>query len=95
VRTLDLAQFEVTIDVRGQRVLLVDDTFTTGASLFSATAALRRAGATVAGPLVLARHVQESWVPSQEMMSWLSDRTWDEHRCCRRNGEQRDAGALF
>lgn len=94
-RMLDPDQFEVTANVAGERVLLVDDTFTTGASLFSAAAALRRAGATISGPVVLGRHVQEAWGPSQEMMSWLSDRPWDERRCCRCHGEQRHPDALF
>jgi hypothetical protein len=94
-RDLDPDRFQVTADVSGQRVLLLDDTFTTGASLFSAVAALRRAGAEVVGPVVLGRHVRESYEPSQEMMRWLGDRIWDEHRCCRCNGERRDAGVLF
>lgn len=95
IAPLDPDQFEVVHDVSGERVLLLDDTFTTGAKLFSAVAALRRAGATVIGPVVLGRHVQTSWAPSEEMMSWLSERTWDEDRCGRCDGEQRDAGALF
>lgn len=94
-RALDPDRFQVASDVSGRRVLLLDDTFTTGASLFSAVAALRRAGSTVVGPIVLGRHVQESWGPSQEMMSWLGDRPWEEHRCCRCNGERREVGALF
>lgn len=94
-RALDPDRFQVTTDISGKRVLLLDDTFTTGGTLFSAVAALRRAGAEVAGPVVLGRHVQESWGPSQQMMSWLGYRAWDEHRCCRCNGERHDAGALF
>ncbi len=94
-RVLDPDQFSVTEDVGGKRVLLLDDTFTTGAKLFSAAAALRSAGAEVVGPVVIGRHVQTSWAPSQEMMSWLADRRWDESRCCRCGGEQRDEGSLF
>ena len=94
-RSLRVDQFEVVADISGRRVLLLDDTFTTGAKLFSAVAALRSAGAEVAGPVVIGRHVHESWEPSLEMMSWLSTRRWDESRCCRCGGEQRDEGSLF
>lgn len=94
-RSLDPDQFGVTVDVSEQRVLVLDDTFTTGAKLFSAVAALQRAGAVIVGPVVLGRHVNAAWEPSQEMMSWLADRTWSEHRCCRCDGEQRDEGSLF
>lgn len=94
-RTLDADHFDVVQDVGGKRVLLVDDTFTTGAKLFSAVAALRRSGATIIGPVVLGRHVQTSWGPSEEMMTWLGQREWREDRCCRCGGERRDEGALF
>lgn len=94
-RVPDLEQFAVVKDVGGKRVLLLDDTFTSGAKVFSAAAALRAAGADVIGPVVIGRHVQTSWQPSQEMMSWLADRRWDESRCCRCGGEQRDEGSLF
>jgi orotate phosphoribosyltransferase len=40
-------------DVAGKRVLAVEDTSTTGASVLSAVAALREAGAEVAGVAVL------------------------------------------
>lgn len=63
--------------------------------LFSAAGALRGAGATVVGPVVLGRHVQTSWGPSDQMMSWLAERTWDEDRCSRCDGQRRDGGALF
>jgi orotate phosphoribosyltransferase len=94
-RTLDPDQFRVVEDVTGMRVLLLDDTFTTGAKLFSAVAALGRSGADVVGPVVLGRHVQTSWGPSEEMMRWLEKRVWSEDRCCRCAGERRDEGALF
>ena len=94
-RTLAADQFTVVEKVDGQRVLLLDDTFTTGAKLFSAVAALRRSGATIVGPVVLGRHVQTSWQPSEEMMTWLGQREWREDRCCRCGGERRDEGALF
>ncbi len=94
-RTLDPDQFEVARVLDGVQVLLLDDTLTTGAKLFSAVAALRAAGATVVGPVVLGRHVQTSWGPSEEMMSWLGERTWDEDRCARCDGERREVGTFF
>jgi predicted amidophosphoribosyltransferase len=41
--------------VRGQRVVLVDDVMTSGASLFTAAQVLRQAGAARITALVLAR----------------------------------------
>lgn len=94
-RVLDPDQFDVADSVRGQRVLLLDDTFVTGAKLFSAVAALRSKGAEVVGPIVIGRHVQSSWEPSRQMITWLADRAWDESRCCRCAGERRDEGSMF
>lgn len=42
-------------ELRGRRVILVDDVMTTGASLQAAAAALRQAGVQAVGALVLAR----------------------------------------
>lgn len=93
-RDLDADRFSVARNVTGERILLLDDTFTSGASLFSAMAALRSVGADVVGPVVLGRHVQPAWEPSQDMLSWLDDRKWDEHRCARCDGEERNPGQL-
>jgi predicted amidophosphoribosyltransferase len=49
--------FQVTTDVAGKSVLLVDDTFTTGASLQSAASALSIAGADVVAGVVIGRVV--------------------------------------
>ena len=88
-------RYRLTRSVAGERVLLVDDTFTRGGSMFSAVAALRDGGATVVGPLDLGRHVQPTFGPSLAMLSWLKERVWDEARCCRCDGEQQNAGSLF
>jgi predicted amidophosphoribosyltransferase len=45
------------VDVAGEAVLLVDDTWTTGARLQAAAAALRSAGAHAVAGLVVGRHV--------------------------------------
>jgi len=94
-RNLDPEQFEVVDDVTGMRVLLLDDTLTSGAKLFSAVAAITRARGSIVGPVVLGRHVDPAWAPSAEMLGWLRERVWDEDRCARCDGEKRDAGALF
>ena len=46
--------------VRGKRVLLIDDVFTTGATLRAASAALKAAGADHVSALTLAR-VDRQW----------------------------------
>lgn len=92
-RSLTIDRFEVIRSIAGERILLIDDTFTTGASLFSAAAALREKGAHVQ-TLVLGRHVDEAWDPSREMMGWLGSRSWDEARCVRCGGEYREPGSL-
>jgi predicted amidophosphoribosyltransferase len=97
-RAVDPGRFAVSGTVRRDRVLLFDDTFTSGAGIFSAVAALREAGAEVVGPLVIGRHIRSDWEPSQALLDWLAQRKWDEHRCARCGGEYREQpapGALF
>jgi hypothetical protein len=55
-RDLDPDRFAATV-VPGARVLLIDDTWTTGSSAQSAAMALRRAGARSVATVVLGRHV--------------------------------------
>jgi hypothetical protein len=55
-RDLDPDRFTATV-LPGARVLLIDDTWTTGASAQSAAMALRRAGARSVATIVLGRHV--------------------------------------
>lgn len=92
---LRAGRFEVTRSVADERLLVLDDTFTSGATLFSGVAALREAGAVVVGPVVLGRHVQPGWPPSRRLLSWLGNRPWDERRCCRCGGELENPGRLL
>jgi hypothetical protein len=85
---LRVDRFTLTRDVAGEHLLLIDDTFASGASLFSAAAALRAGGATVVCALVLGRHVKTIWEPSRQLLSWLRPRSWDDSRCCRCDGER-------
>lgn len=95
-RVVDPARFSVDSGARGTRVLLLDDTFTTGASLFSARAALTNAGALVVQAVVLGRHIQpDEWVPAADLLSWLRPRPWIPEQCCICFGEYRNAPSLF
>lgn len=54
-------KFAATADVLGSDILLIDDTWTTGANLYSAAAALEAAGAASIHYLVLGRHLDPSF----------------------------------
>jgi hypothetical protein len=76
--------FEPVRDVRGERVLLVDDTFTTGATAQSATSALTIAGATVTGIVAIGRVIKPEFSPTVKEY-W--DRQWGPRaftfdKCC-------------
>jgi predicted amidophosphoribosyltransferase len=93
-RELSADRFMVTQDIDGRRVLLLDDTFTSGSAIFSAAATIRKAGATVVGPVVIGRFVDERWPPSAALMEWLRPRAWDEERCARCDGQVRPNSLL-
>jgi predicted amidophosphoribosyltransferase len=61
---------EVVADVRGKRIPLIDDTWTTGASLQSAAVALKRAGAARVVGLVIGRHHDESAPATSIPFDW-------------------------
>jgi predicted amidophosphoribosyltransferase len=61
-RTFSEAKFEPTTKpVQGRSILLIDDTWTTGASAQSAAAALKQAGAGPTAAIVLGRHLNREW----------------------------------
>ncbi len=69
--------------VAGKRILLVDDTLTTGAHLQSAGATLRTAGARNVTSLVIGRRLNASWPTTQPLVDWASrpENRWSPNRC--------------
>lgn len=60
-RTFSPEKFIVTRPLRGESVLLLDDTWTTGSNAQSAAAALKAAGAGPVATVVIGRHVNRDW----------------------------------
>jgi hypothetical protein len=60
-RAFDADKFEPLETLDGQTVLLIDDTWTTGASAQSAAAALKAAGSGPVAAVVIGRHVNRDW----------------------------------
>jgi len=60
-RKLSDDAFRPTSDIRGSRLLILDDVYTTGARCQSAASALTLAGAEVVGIVVVARRVNRDW----------------------------------
>jgi predicted amidophosphoribosyltransferase len=79
--------FRVIRDVAGLELVLMDDTFTTGASVQSAVSALRLAGAEVVAVVVIGRVVNPDANP-QEADLWARARRtpWRLNKCCREGG---------
>ena len=67
--------------IAGQRVLLLDDTFTTGRSIAAAHRALANAGAKIVGPLVIGRHFHPDYETSVDLWDYLRKHTWSLKRC--------------
>jgi predicted amidophosphoribosyltransferase len=60
-RAFDPSKFEALEALDGQSVLLIDDTWTTGANAQSAAATLRRAGAGLVAAVTIGRYVNRDW----------------------------------
>ena len=81
-REVSRDRFVATTDLSGQAVLLIDDTWTTGAKMQSACAALKLGGATRVGGVAIGRWFKNGF---RENTAWLrevrrTDWSWD--RCC-------------
>jgi len=74
-QSLRSENFTVRADVRGQHIVLIDDTWTTGGHAESAVAALKRAGATRVTLLILARWLDPGRGNTDAFMK--HELTWD------------------
>ncbi len=66
--------------LQGQAVLLIDDTWTTGASAQSAAATLKDAGAGPVGAIVIGRHLNREWHENGRRLRGIM-RPFDWERC--------------
>jgi predicted amidophosphoribosyltransferase len=78
-RADDVRRYRATQTLGGESVLLIDDTWTTGASVESAAHALKAAHAVRVGVVVIGRHVNPNFADSAARLKALPRFTWD--RC--------------
>jgi hypothetical protein len=67
--------------VSGKRVLILDDTFTSGGTVASAAYALKSAGATAVVACTFGRQLDGNWKESAELISSLPSRALDLSTC--------------
>lgn len=71
-RRFDPSRYVAAARVDGASVLLIDDTWTTGASANSAAAALRAAGAQHVAAVVIGRHLNREWFDNDRRLRGLA-----------------------
>jgi hypothetical protein len=79
-RTFDPAKFHAHRRLHGESVLLIDDTWTTGASVQSAAAALKAAGAGRVAAVVIGRHLNRAWHHNERRLRAIAQ-PFDWSRC--------------
>lgn len=79
-------RYRASADVAGRTVLLIDDTWTTGANAQSAAAALKAAGADRVAALVIGRYVNREWGHNDRQLSRLP-RPFDWEQCSLCSGD--------
>jgi hypothetical protein len=80
-RDLDLDRFQVLARPAGASILLLDDTWVSGASAQSAAAALKLAGARHVAVVVLGRHVNPDDPASAPLLAGLTAARYDPSAC--------------
>ncbi len=79
-RTFIPDKFAATNRLNNRSVLLIDDTWTTGASAQSAAAALKAAGAGATAAVVIGRHLNREWHENDRRLRGI-ERPFDWSRC--------------
>ena len=79
-RSFSAEKFVATGPVEGRSVLLIDDTWTTGASAQSAAATLKAAGADRTAAVVIGRHLNREWHENDKRIRGLA-RPFDWSKC--------------
>jgi predicted amidophosphoribosyltransferase len=79
-RAIDPGKYNATEDLHGEAVLLIDDTWTTGANSQSAAGGLKTAGAGAVAVLVIGRHVNPDYKANRDRIAALP-RPFDWERC--------------
>jgi hypothetical protein len=72
-------------NLRGEDVLLIDDTWTTGASAQSAAAALQAVGSGTVAAVVIGRHINREWGPNDQHLQALPPFDWNQCALCTGN----------
>ena len=78
--SFDARRFEPLRELQGQSVLVIDDTWASGASVQSAAAALRAAGAGRVSAVVIGRYLNRGWLDNVERLRRLEG-TFEWGRC--------------
>lgn len=79
----DPTKFDALSQLNGESVLLIDDTWTTGANAQSAAAALKRAGAGAVAAVVIGRHLKREWQQNNiRLAELLEPFDWTGCACC-------------
>jgi predicted phosphoribosyltransferase len=79
-REVDPGKYNPTEDLGGENVLLIDDTWTTGANVQSAAGALKTAGTRRVAALVIGRHIHEDFQDNAQRLKALP-RPFDWETC--------------
>jgi predicted amidophosphoribosyltransferase len=79
-REFSVQKFDAIRELDGQPVLLIDDTWTTGASAQSAAATLKEAGAGPVATVVIGRHLNREWHENDRRLRGIT-RPFDWERC--------------
>jgi predicted amidophosphoribosyltransferase len=80
-RAFDSERYAATRPLGRLSVLLIDDMWTTGASAESAAAALKAAGASAVGAIVIARHLNREWHQNDLRLRRLATQPFDFAVC--------------